>query len=487
MDGYRVATDYFKQALALDPEFKQAYSFLASSYSARMSWNGDLSPQEAQPQIEKYLAEAWKRGPSENDYLTKAFVEFFITKNFKHSEEFLTQAIEQWPNNADAMYTYSYLLNMMGRFGDALQWLGQAKAIDPLTVAYFNFQTICQYMLGKTNEALDTLAEAMRLYPSVLRFYDFKARIYVTEQRWAEAEEAVLAGFALSKFRPPSMVAYLAIAMLGQDKKEKCVGLLAELIKRSEANEKGVNIYIVYIQNALGEVDSALSWLKKARATNDVDLIWWNVDPIIKEVRDQAETSGGVDYEGAEKHIREMIDRDMPSLPYHNVDHINDVLSASMVIADIEKLGEDDIKTVRLAALLHDAGFIKSAKEHEAYGAAMAREILPAFGFGSDQVQLIENMILATKLPQTPSTQLDKILCDADLDYLGRDDFYKRGGTLFKELHDQGVVETEREWNLVQKTFLESHRYHTAYSKTNREPHKQERLKEIVAKLKNRA
>ena len=76
--GYRAASEYYKQAIAKDPDFQQAYSALASSYSARMSSNGDLSPDEAEKYIQLYLDEAWRRGPSDNDYLTKAFVQFFI-------------------------------------------------------------------------------------------------------------------------------------------------------------------------------------------------------------------------------------------------------------------------------------------------------------------------------------------------------------------------------------------------------------------------
>jgi TolB-like protein len=73
VSGYITATEYFQQAVAKDPDFQQAYSYLASSYSARMSWNGDLSPVEAKKNIEKYLEEAWKRNPTDNDFLTKAF------------------------------------------------------------------------------------------------------------------------------------------------------------------------------------------------------------------------------------------------------------------------------------------------------------------------------------------------------------------------------------------------------------------------------
>jgi uncharacterized protein len=181
-------------------------------------------------------------------------------------------------------------------------------------------------------------------------------------------------------------------------------------------------------------------------------------------------------------------------LPYHNYDHIKDVLSASLIIGEQEQLNADQLKILRLAALLHDAGFIQSAKDtahpaggHEVMGAEMAHNLLPNFGIPADQIEIISKMILATRLPQSPSSRFEKILCDADLDYLGRDDFYEIGGRLFQEMKTNGIVETEREWNIMQKTFLESHKFHTEFSKTNREASKQARLQEIIAKLKNRS
>jgi len=130
VEGYQIASDYFKKALALDPEFKQAYSYLASSYSARMSWNGDLSPTEAFPLISQYLDEAWKRGASDNDYLTKAFVEFFINKDFAKTEELLLKAKDLSPNNANVLYTYSYLLCMTGRLPARGQRSNQSSQVD---------------------------------------------------------------------------------------------------------------------------------------------------------------------------------------------------------------------------------------------------------------------------------------------------------------------------------------------------------------------
>lgn len=488
VDGYRTASEYFKKAIEKDPEFKQAYSSLASSYSARMSWNGDLSPAEALKSIEIYLNEAWKRGPSDNDYLTKAFVEFFVNKDFNASEKLLLKAIEINPNNAIVLYTYSYLLNMMGRFAEALKFVGKAKTIEPLTVAYFNYQTISLYLMNKPDETLSTLNEALQLYPTVLRLYDFLGRVYLTMGRYEDAIEAITSGLRSSKIRPPSMVAYLASAYAELKNQEKARQLLDELINRSEANEKGINIYVVHIFKSLGDVASAKIWLEKARMTNDIDLIWWQVDPLLKELRDQLAKEANqptvADFEAAEKKIIELLEMEMPNLPYHNIDHIYDVLNSALVIAENEKIGTEEIKLLRLAALFHDAGFIHSPKNHEEKGAQMVREILPAYGFSTDQIDSIANMIIATRIPQSPANHIEKILCDADLDYLGRDDFYEIGGRLLLELKAQGVVETEREWNLVQKTFLESHRYHTRFSKDNREAKKYQHIQEIIAKFK---
>jgi len=489
VDGYKAATEYFKKAIALDPDFKEAYSYLASSYSARMSWNGDLSPDEANDNIELYLSEAWKRGATDNDYLTKAFVEFFVNKDYASSEKFLVAAIALNSNNASVLYTYSYLLNMTGRVDEALQLVNKAKVIEPLSAAYFNYQTICLHLLGKNDEALETIIESVKLFPSVLRFYDFMARIYLNMGRWEEAEIAVLAGFRKSSIRPSSMVAFLAIASAFLAKKEKSTELLSELVKRSEEKERGVNINIVYIFTATGDFSSAMLWLEKAWQTNDVGLIWWQVDPLFKQLRDHIQNGKGssaADFVAAEKQIIKLLKADMPKLPYHNVEHIYDVLNSAMTIAAHEKINKDDIKIIRVAALFHDAGFIQSPKDHEESGAQMAREMLPLFGFSTDQIEMIVKIILATRLPQSPTTQLEKIVCDADLDYLGRDDFYEIGGRLFVELKEQDMVETEREWNIMQRTFLQSHRYHTNFAQINRELSKQERIQEILAKLKSK-
>ena len=133
-------------------------------------------------------------------------------------------------------------------------------------------------------------------------------------------------------------------------------------------------------------------------------------------------------------------------------------MTSALRIAETEKINKEETNLLRIAALYHDAGFINTYKGHEAEGCLLAKATLPDFGFTAAQLEMICSMIMATKIPQTPKSKLDKILCDADLDYLGRDDFYEIGNRLYNEMKEQGFIETEREWNLTQKVFLENHR-----------------------------
>ena len=192
-----------------------------------------------------------------------------------------------------------------------------------------------------------------------------------------------------------------------------------------------------------------------------------------------------MNYTQLEKFIIHRLQHDLPAgMFYHHAEHTKDVLAAAIAIAEKENISTDELLLLKTAAIMHDTGFLFGYSGHETRSCSFAKEILPEYGYDEKSIDRICELIIATKVPQQPTSKLAEILCDADLDYLGRDDFYEIGGRLFEELKVQGLVDTEREWNLVQKTFLESHHYHTNYGQSVREPRKRERLQEVIAKLK---
>ena len=94
---------------------------------------------------------------------------------------------------------------------------------------------------------------------------------------------------------------------------------------------------------------------------------------------------------------------------------------------------------------------------------------------------------MATKIPQDPSTFLATILCDADLDYLGRDDFETIGKSLKEEWQSYSIFPNLDEiFDAIQIKFLSSHTYHTDFARTNRAPAKLKHLEKLVASEEER-
>lgn len=175
-------------------------------------------------------------------------------------------------------------------------------------------------------------------------------------------------------------------------------------------------------------------------------------------------------------------------LYYHGMDHTLDVLKTCNYYIEREKVGRHDAKLLRIGALMHDIGFTISNYEHEETGKKIANTLMKSYGFPSKDIQIVEGLILATKIPQTPKNKLEEIICDSDLDYLGRSDFYPISNHLYKELKFLSMVDTKSDWNKIQIKFMERHHYHTKFAIENRRPNKEKRiteLKEMVKKSKN--
>jgi hypothetical protein len=122
-----------------------------------------------------------------------------------------------------------------------------------------------------------------------------------------------------------------------------------------------------------------------------------------------------------------------------------------------------------------------SNKNHEKLGCMIARKHLTDYNYTESEIEMVCGMIMATKIPQTPRNYLEEIICDADLDYLGRDDFYDIGATLYQELKAYDVLQSEEAWNKIQVNFLEAHSFFTKTNKHRRTNRKQQYLQELKA------
>lgn len=196
-----------------------------------------------------------------------------------------------------------------------------------------------------------------------------------------------------------------------------------------------------------------------------------------------------MDFEGTKRYILDQLQKGLkPTLYYHDINHTLDVYHSVERIAGLEKVSKHEELLIKTAALFHDSGMLRTYTGHEAASCEIANETLPKFGYQANDIEWICKMIMTTKLPQSASEKLEMILCDADLDYLGRDDFYMISHRLKLEWNLLKINPTTlREWYELQVRFLENHSYFTKAAIESRNAGKQynlEQIKELICLTK---
>ncbi len=187
-----------------------------------------------------------------------------------------------------------------------------------------------------------------------------------------------------------------------------------------------------------------------------------------------------------QEYMLDMIEERLPkNLYYHNLKHTIDVTTEVELIGWAEGLPESDILLLKVAGLFHDSGHIITYNGHEEKSCEFVDEILPQFDYPPDKIATIKRIIMATKLPHTPTDILEAVIQDSDLDYLGRSDFIPVSNMLYEELKERNMIDTVDHWNESQIKFISSHQYYTKTARSLREVNKQiqiERLKELLPK-----
>jgi uncharacterized protein len=173
-----------------------------------------------------------------------------------------------------------------------------------------------------------------------------------------------------------------------------------------------------------------------------------------------------------------------PNLTYHSLEHtVKEVVPAADRLATLEKVCEADRLLLLTGAHYHDLGFIRQREGHEAISIQLAEESLPAFGYSEASITVIRGIIQATCIPQSPSNLLERIMADADLDYLGQEDFWERSDDLRLELENYSGKFTDEEWYTYQLRFIQPHQYFTASERSLLDAKKRQHLLEIQQRL----
>lgn len=189
---------------------------------------------------------------------------------------------------------------------------------------------------------------------------------------------------------------------------------------------------------------------------------------------------GLIQFTDIQEVILDKLEKELPDyLYYHNVKHTVDIVTEVELIGWGEGCSDEEILLLKTAGLFHDVGHTVEYDNHEYHGTVIAREMLPKYNYTPEQIDRICAIIMATKLPPRPTNLLENIICDSDLDYLGRSDFIPVSNTLYEELKAQNKIGSLNDWNKIQVKFISGHQYFTATARSLREVNKQQQIERI--------
>jgi class 3 adenylate cyclase len=189
---------------------------------------------------------------------------------------------------------------------------------------------------------------------------------------------------------------------------------------------------------------------------------------------------GLIQFTDLQEMVLDKLERELPqNLYYHNIKHTVDVVTQVELIGLGEGVTDEELLLLKTAALFHDTGHTAHYNNHEYFSTMVAREMLPTYYYTRSQLDIICELILATKLPPSPRNRLEEIICDADLDYLGRSDMIPVSNSLYLEMKERSMIESMYDWNSLQMKFISGHQYFTLTARNLREVNKQMQIDRI--------
>jgi len=184
-----------------------------------------------------------------------------------------------------------------------------------------------------------------------------------------------------------------------------------------------------------------------------------------------------IDFEAIKKNVLQRLENNLsPVYTYHDASHTQYVLDKTMMLCKKENINDHDTTLLKIAALYHDIGFLTDRNEHEKHGCNYAKNELSEYGILPKDVESVCGMIMATKVPQSPQNNLEKILADADLEYLSTNKFNEISEKLYIELKHFNPEMDRKKWIDIQMNFISNHHYHTSWCKRYREFRKRRNL-----------
>jgi TolB-like protein/Flp pilus assembly protein TadD len=281
--GLKKGMQYFKDAIAQDPNYAAAYAGLADSYHV-LADNGFLPAGDAEPKAKVAALKALEiDGDLAEAHASLAGPLADFDRDWTGAERECRRAIELNPGYATAHHFYALFLSNLGRHDEAIREIEEARKLDPLSVRINANVGLVLYLARQYDAAIEQLRKTLELEPNDVASHAYLGWTYLQkgmhQEAVAEFQKAV--NQQIGSLAP---IAGLAQAYAVAGKRDEARRVLNQ-VKALSGQKFVVPYQIATIYVGLGEREEAFAWLERAFEAHDSKLGALNVDPSLDSLR----------------------------------------------------------------------------------------------------------------------------------------------------------------------------------------------------------
>jgi TolB-like protein/Tfp pilus assembly protein PilF len=251
----RKAIECFEQAIALEPNYAQAYAMAASAYSYLGS-TGQMLPHNAFEIVKQYADKALALDDKiAEGHIAKASVSLFYEWKWKDSYEALQKAIQLNPGATTAHQLLGIYFVMVGQKDEAVKIMEEAVKVDPLSPIMNHFLGNTYIFAERYDDALQQADRVLELNPQMRASIELKAWATGMKGDWEGALKLFEEVHRLTNHPLKGLMGVgLAYGKLGM--KEKALECIKKLEQRQiEDPNSVIDADLVGIWFSLGNLD----------------------------------------------------------------------------------------------------------------------------------------------------------------------------------------------------------------------------------------